>query len=80
MAFVVFFYFFGKQISKYIILRLRITYFNGFRNLQEYSAESARLDCEINKDYKYLLEDELYGIQGEIINFIAKQIQQQIQG
>ena len=47
----IFFYFFGRQIAKYIVLRARITYFNGFRNLQEIYAESARVVCTINQDY-----------------------------
>ena len=69
MKFDIFLYFFGKQIAKFIVLRARITYFNRLRNLQEMSAESVRVDCRISQDYIYLLEDELYGIQGEIINF-----------
>ena len=81
MKFDIFLYFFGKQFAKFIVLRARITYFNRLRNLQEMSAESVRVDCRISQDYSYLLEDELYGIQGEIINFlIVNQIQQQIQG
>ena len=42
-----FFYFFGRLIPKYIIVRLRITYIRGLRNLQEAIAESARTDCTI---------------------------------
>jgi len=72
MKFDIFLYFFGKQIAKFIVLRARITYFNRLRNLQEMSDESVRVDCRISQDYSYLLEDELYGIQGEIINFNCK--------
>ena len=42
-----FFYFFGRPIVTFIIVRLRITYSRGLRNLQETTAESARTDCKI---------------------------------
>ena len=51
VTFGTFIYFFGRPIVKFIVLRLRITYTRGLRNLQEATAESARTDCEIkNKD------------------------------
>ena len=42
-----FFYFFGRPIVTFIVVRLRITYSRGLRNLQETTAESARTDCKI---------------------------------
>ena len=47
VTFGTFFYFFGRPIVKFIIVRLRITYSRGLRNLQEATAESARTDCTI---------------------------------
>ena len=46
VVFGVFFYFFGRPIVKFIIIRLRITYNSRLRNLQTI-AESARSDCTI---------------------------------
>ena len=46
VTFGVFFYFFGRPIVKFIIIRLRITYNSRLRNLQTI-AESARSDCTI---------------------------------
>ena len=46
VTFGVFFYFFGRPIVKFIIMRLRITYSSRLRNLQA-TAESARTDCTI---------------------------------
>ena len=40
-------YFFGRPIVKFFVMRLRITYNRGLRNLQEAIAESARTDCEL---------------------------------
>ena len=42
-----FFYFFGRPVVTFIVVRLRITYSRGLRNLQETTAESARTDCKI---------------------------------
>ena len=47
VTFGVFFYFVGRPIVKFIVMRLRITYKSGLRNLQETTAESARTDCEL---------------------------------
>ena len=49
VSFGVVFYFYGKPIVRYIIMRLRITYSSRLRNLQSTtgSAKSARTDCEI---------------------------------
>jgi hypothetical protein len=47
VTFGTFFYFFGRPIVKFIIVRLRITYSRRLRNLQEATAESARTDCTI---------------------------------
>ena len=44
----VFFYFVGRPIVKFIVMRLRITYKIGLRNLQETTAESARTDCTLS--------------------------------
>ena len=44
VTFGTFFYFLGRQVVKFIIVRLRITYSRGLKNLQE---ESARTDCSI---------------------------------
>ena len=46
VTFGVFFYFFGRPIVKFIIMRLRITSSSRLRNLQA-TAESARTDCTI---------------------------------
>lgn len=45
----IYFYFLGRPIVKYIIMRLRITYSSKLRNLQTETAkaESVRTDCEI---------------------------------
>ena len=48
VTFGVFFYFVGRPIVKFIVMRLRITYKSGLRNLQETTAESARTDCELS--------------------------------
>ena len=56
-----FFFFYGRPIVKYIIMRIRITYKKGLRNLQEETAESARTDCTIADESmagKTLSEDE----------------------
>ena len=47
VTFGAFFYFFGRPIVKFIIMRLRITYNSRLRNLQTGEAESARTDCSI---------------------------------
>ena len=48
VRFGVFFYFFGRPIVKYIVIRLRIVYSRGLRNLQDTAlAESVRTDCTI---------------------------------
>ena len=48
VTFGTFFYFFGRPIVKFIVVRLRITYSRGLRNLQEaVAAETARTDCTI---------------------------------
>ena len=49
VTFGTFFYFFGRPIVKFIIVRLRITYSRRLRNLQEATAESARTDCTIKE-------------------------------
>ena len=48
VTFGVFFYFVGRPIVKFIVMRLRITYKIGLRNLQETTAESARTDCTLS--------------------------------
>ena len=48
VTFGVFFYFVGRPIVKFIVMRLRITYKSGLRNLQETTAESARTDCTLS--------------------------------
>ena len=61
VTFGTFFYFFGRPIVPYIVVRLRITYRIGLRNLQEATAESARTDCTIENPSlagKVLSEDE----------------------
>ena len=47
VTFGMFFFFYGRPIVYYIIMRIRITYKKGLRNLQEETAESARTDCTI---------------------------------
>ena len=48
VTFGTFFYFFERPIVKFIVGRLRVTYFRGLRNLQEgVTAESVRTDCKI---------------------------------
>lgn len=47
ISFGVYFYFFGRSIVKYIIMRLRLSYGGRLRNLQTATAESARTDCTI---------------------------------
>ena len=63
IGFNIHFYYFGKPIANYIILRLRVN------NRQEKKAYSVRADCINNKHYKNLFENELYGIQGEYANY-----------
>ena len=49
VTFSTFFYFFGRPIVKFIIMRLRITYASRLRNLDTV-AESARTDCTIENE------------------------------
>ena len=68
ISFGIFFYFFGRPIARMIILRLRITYFEGLRNLQEaVAAESARSDCIIANES--LLTKKLTEEQGANVNY-----------
>ena len=67
VTFGVFFYFVGRPIVKFIVMRLRITYRSRLRNLQETTAESARTDCTLSDPSlagKTLSED-----QGKNVNY-----------
>ena len=70
VTFGTFFYFFGRPIVKFIIVRLRITYSRGLRNLQETTAESARTDCEIKN--KALLGTTLSSEEGANVDYICE--------
>ena len=54
ITFNVYFYFFGRIISRTIIIRIKITYSKGriLRNLQELEAESVPTECGIAKQYE----------------------------
>ena len=66
MAFKALFYFFGKPIVKYIILRTRV---NFHQEDMVYSSYSARTDCSMINHYKNRYENELNGIKGEYANY-----------
>ena len=70
VTFGTFFYFFGRPIVKFIVVRLRITYSRGLRNLQETTAESARTDCEIKN--KALLGTTLSSEEGANVDYICE--------
>jgi hypothetical protein len=63
MSFNTLFYFFGKQLARLIIFRLRVNI------SQEGLAYSARTDCKIINHYNNQFENELNGIKGEYVNY-----------
>ena len=68
VTFGTYFYFFGRPIVKYIIMRLRITYTKKLRNLEDTTiAESAKTNCTIVNES--LAGKNLSNDEGENVNY-----------